>query len=69
MERHVVRMSVTVGKDNANVAIDIPVLRNTQLLNKGDEVILYQQSASSLPQKRQIPMSAAAKRKAAKQAS
>ena len=69
MERHVVRMSVTVGKDNANVAIDIPVIRNTQILNKGDEVILYQQSASSLPQKRQIPMSAAAKRKAAKQAS
>ena len=70
MERHVVRMSVTVGKDSANVvAIDIPVIRNTHILIKGDEVILYQQSASSLPQKRQIPMSAAAKRKAAKQAS
>jgi hypothetical protein len=69
MERHVVRMHVTVGKDTANAAIDIPVLRNTQILSKGDEVILYQQSTSSLPQKRQIPISAAAKRKAAKQAS
>lgn len=69
MERHVVRMHVTAGKDIDNSAIDIPVLRNTQILSKGDEVILYQQSASSLPQKRQIPISAAAKKKAAKQAS
>ena len=68
MERHVVRMHVTAGKDIDSV-IDIPVLRNTQVLNKGDEIILYQPSASPLPQKRQIPISAAAKRKAAKQAS
>ena len=68
MERGVVPMHVTAGKDIDSV-IDIPVLRNTQVLNKGDEVILYQPSASSLPQKRQIPISAAAKRKAAKQAS
>ena len=69
MERHVVRMRVTVGKDIDNAAIDIRVLRNTHILSKGDEVILYQPSASSLPQKRQIPISAAAKRKDAKQAS
>ncbi len=61
-------MHDTAEKDIDSV-IDIPVLRNTQVLNKGDEIILYQPSASSLPQKGQIPISVAAKRKAAKQAS